>query len=165
MAEEAQDGKKNVGLPEVAAGAAAGATAAHLIGKPLADKPIKEIETKISNVAVEAAHAFYDSHPPPSPLLPTADPAAKAWLEGSHAAQTAAVAPLEKEAAALANPLTRPLMAFKNAPIPAKVGMGAAVAASAVGAGWLMNKWRTSGTESHVERLERERHSTVERSR
>ena len=64
------------------------------------------------------------------------------FFKGTHASQTST--------------WEKPLLAFKSLSTGGKIGVGAVALASAVGMGYVVNKWR-NGKGTHIERLEQER--------
>jgi uncharacterized protein YPO0396 len=138
------------GKTEAVAGLAAGTTAAHFTGKSFAKVPVDTLPDAIAEAGKKAEELFHTNN---------AGMAAEELAAGVQTAVKAAKEPLQKEFANLSNPLTRPYTAFKGASTMGKIGMGAAVAASALGAAWVINAVRNIGKEpkSHADQLEAER--------
>lgn len=169
----AQDNSMN--LSDVAGGIAAGtgvaATGTLISGLRLSGLTADEVERRLARLAErsvdagkQAAGQFLQHHHADS-VAQVVDYANKTpeveglLQEATRLGQQVADAQKLRDAAVY----KKPLIAFESMTTSGKIGLGAVVMGSALGAAYLLNQWRARG-ESHVERLQRER-SVAERSR
>jgi hypothetical protein len=167
-----------VGIPEVATGAVAGAATAAMVPimfHKLAPATIKKVTIeRLAQHIINHSHAiaeplFYEFtklKPPPleAIALKAWDEEAKTYVRNSPALQDVIKKETQKALTASANleelskasMWEKPLLAFNSLSTVGKVGVGAIALASAFGVGYAVNRWR-NGDETHVERLERER--------
>jgi hypothetical protein len=156
--------EKGSGLVEVVGtGVVAGAATAHVAGTLLAREQVKNLAAELVQTAFETAKNFEHSNPKPSyrfgnGMLWLHQLDLAKWAARRDEAIKLATAAIDAKAVGYTNPLTRPFVVFSNASIPAKIGMGAITAISALGAAWAINRWRNSGSEkTYADRLENER--------